>query len=45
MRAQLSGADLAGFRQRLRGLLSLPVGAAPPVRMASGPAAKPKPAA
>jgi len=41
MRSQLSGDDLAAFRQRLRGLLSVPVGAS---RMAAAPA-KAKPAA
>jgi len=41
MRSQLSGDDLAAFRQRLRGLLSVPVGAS---RMASAPA-KAKPTA
>jgi murein DD-endopeptidase MepM/ murein hydrolase activator NlpD len=42
MRSQLSGADLASFRSKLRNLLSVPVGAAQASQMAaSGKKAKP----
>jgi murein DD-endopeptidase MepM/ murein hydrolase activator NlpD len=44
-RAQLSGRDLAQFRAKLRNLLSVPVGAARPSRMAATAADKGKPAA
>ncbi len=40
MRAQLSGADLAGFRAKLRNLLSVPAGAVQQLAAATGPAAK-----